>query len=605
MNETEAYRPDHVQPTGGDGNEAAPRPTAERGDSEPPATDECAPPNDIPADLIDHPRYRILKKLGSGGMGTVYLAEHKLMRRPVALKVIRPELTARPRVVERYRREVLAAAQLAHPNIVTAHDAEQSGSCDFLVMEFVEGIDLAQLLKEHGPLPVGEACDYACQAALGLQHAHERQMIHRDIKPSNMLRTPQGQIKIADFGLAQMAHGSVEYQAAVTESGVVLGTPDYMAPEQANDPRRVDGRADIYSLGCTLYQLLGGRVPFPGGGTMDKLMRHTRETPTPLDQLRPHLAPPLVQAVERMMAKNPAARFQTAAEVVAALTPWRHAVARSRPRQPSTRLVLACCAIAAVLLLGLGGIVYVALHNTWGGAPRDEEKQATKPPSAEKPKPLPDLTKLQPVFDDDFNEPAKSVLLVPGQQPKTKEAPGVLLNEGAEAFFHDHRQVIKLLPRPSGTRLAHVFQHREQCADFACLLRCRFSGQGDVGWAFLHHNGGKHAVAVHVRLDGAVEVTELDAQDPATLRNPSHGKFQPPTDEPVGEFSTLLVTLQGEKLTVFLNGRAVGAPIILERGFGPGTQGMAVWGRDKGEAVAEFTRFALWRLPETGPVEGK
>src|SRR5262245_10661670 len=215
MNETEAYHPDRPHPAAGNGDEPDPQTTTGREDSAASAIGRSALPNDIPLELIDHPRYCILKKLGSGGMGTVYQAEHKLMHRSVALKVILPDLVAQPQIVERFQREVRAAAQLAHPNIVTAYDAEQSGKCHFLVMEFVEGIDLAQLLKERGPLPVGEACEYARQAALGLQFAHDRRMIHRDLKPSNLLRTPQGQVKIADLGLAQTARGSAQGHVAV------------------------------------------------------------------------------------------------------------------------------------------------------------------------------------------------------------------------------------------------------------------------------------------------------------------------------------------------------------------------------------------------------
>ena len=161
----------------------------------------------LPAELADHPRYRIVKRLGSGGMGTVYLAEHRLMDRSVALKVIRRDLLGNETLVERFRREVRAAARLAlHPNIVAAYDAEQAGETHFLVMEFVEGVDLAQLVKTEGPLPCILACQAVKQAAEGLEHAFQRGMVHRDIKPQNLMRTPDGQVKILDFGLARFAN---------------------------------------------------------------------------------------------------------------------------------------------------------------------------------------------------------------------------------------------------------------------------------------------------------------------------------------------------------------------------------------------------------------
>jgi serine/threonine protein kinase len=320
-----------------------------------PATHTLSPartPAEVPASLVDHPRYRVLELIGAGGMGAVYKAEHQLMGRAVALKIINPNLVDSPTTVERFRREVKAAARLAHPNIVIAYDAEQAESSHFLVMEYVEGTSLARLVGEKGPLPVSRACDYARQTALGLQHAFDRGMVHRDIKPQNLMVTPDGQVKVLDFGLARFALESAPAGAllappdppptppdlaaantranSLTQAGAVLGTPDYMAPEQANDPKSADSRADIYSLGCTLYQMLGGQVPFPGGGTVDKLMRHAWERPTPLGQLRPGLPPPLVQVVERMMAKDPAARYPTAADVAAALRPWCQSVGMFR-----------------------------------------------------------------------------------------------------------------------------------------------------------------------------------------------------------------------------------------------------------------------------------
>src|SRR4029077_14546621 len=196
----------------------------------------------IPPELARHERYRVVRLLGEGGMGSVYEAEHCVMQRAVALKVISAAFTSRPATVERVRREVRAAARLSHPNIVTTYDAEDAGATLFLVMEYVEGVSLAQLVQQQGPLPVAEACAYIRQAALGLQHAHERGMVHRDVKPDNLIRTADGVVKVLDFGLATL---TAERGEGLTDKNVLMGPPDYMAPEQAMDARAADIRADV------------------------------------------------------------------------------------------------------------------------------------------------------------------------------------------------------------------------------------------------------------------------------------------------------------------------------------------------------------------------
>jgi hypothetical protein len=275
----------------------------------------------VPAALARHSRYRLLRRLGSGGMGVVYQAEHRLMERPVALKVIHRRWIADPAAVARFRREVRAAARLMHPNIVIAYDAEQAGDTHFLVMEFVAGTSLAALVAEQGPLPVAEACDYVRQAALGLQHAFERGMVHRDIKPQNLMRTPEGLLKILDFGLANFVTESAG-AGELTEVGSVMGTPDYLAPEQARDAHAADIRADIYSLGCTLYHLLAGEAPFAGKTGMQKIVAQLEQTARPLAELRPEVSPDLERTVSRLLAKDPAQRFATPAEVAQALAPF-------------------------------------------------------------------------------------------------------------------------------------------------------------------------------------------------------------------------------------------------------------------------------------------
>src|SRR5262245_61975387 len=283
-------------------------------------------PRALPAELASHPRYRIEKLLGAGGMGAVYRAYHRVMERPVALKIISQSLTTKPGMVERFAREAKAAARLSHPNIVTAFDAEEAGGTHFLVMEHVEGTDLSRYVRECGPLPVDRACDYVRQAALGLQHAFEQGMVHRDVKPHNLMLTPDGRVKILDFGLARLASEAVS-EEAVTATGMVLGTVDYVAPEQAYNAHHADIRSDIYSLGCTLYYLLAGKPPFPVGSPLQKMMAHAKKAPTPLAEFRQDIPEKLIPVLERMMAKNPTRRYQKPAEVALALEQFTTATA--------------------------------------------------------------------------------------------------------------------------------------------------------------------------------------------------------------------------------------------------------------------------------------
>ncbi len=266
--------------------------------------------------------YVLIDVLGEGGMGQVFKARHTVMNRIVALKVIRPERFADPGAVARFRREIEVVAKLSHPNVIHAYDAAQEGDIHYFVMEYIEGADLARTLKDRGPLPVPEACDYVRQAALGLQHAHEAGLIHRDIKPANLLvcLKPAGQVKVLDLGLARAT--ALDGVTDLTPEGSVMGTPDYLAPEQANDARGVDIRADIYSLGCTLYHLLTGRVPFPGGTLAQKLQWHQQDEPAAVESVRRDVPPELAAVVRRMMAKKPAERFATPAEAAAALAPF-------------------------------------------------------------------------------------------------------------------------------------------------------------------------------------------------------------------------------------------------------------------------------------------
>jgi hypothetical protein len=256
-------------------------------------------------------------------MGVVYRAWHTRLKRAVAVKVLPAERLDNPGCVARFHREMEAVGKLDHPNLVRATDAGEDKGVHFLVMELVEGTDAGKLVR-GGALAVADACEVVRQAALGLQHAHEHGLVHRDIKPSNLMVTPAGQVKVLDMGLA-LLRGGADAGGELTASGHWMGTLDYMAPEQCQDAHRVDTRADVYSLGCTLYRLLTGEPPF-GGPPYDtpyrKMEAHAHQPPPPLLGRLPGAPAGLAGVLARMLAKDPAGRFAVPAEAAAALAPF-------------------------------------------------------------------------------------------------------------------------------------------------------------------------------------------------------------------------------------------------------------------------------------------
>src|ERR1700722_559719 len=278
------------------------------------------------SELVVGAQYILLERLGQGGMGAVYKARHRILKAVRAVKVIHPERLTGTNAVKRFFQEVEAVGKLFHPNIILPHDAGETNGIYFLAMEYVPGADLGWLLDRGGPLGATDACEYIRQGAIALQHAHERGLIHRDIKPANLLvSSTDGRVKLLDLGLARVRALEEEEcgpQTALTQAGAMMGTPDYMAPEQAIDSHSVDIRADIYALGCTLYHVLAGRPPFSGGSVMDKLIKHRSEEPKPIESLRPDLPHGLSAIVRKMMAKAADMRYQTPAEVATALQPF-------------------------------------------------------------------------------------------------------------------------------------------------------------------------------------------------------------------------------------------------------------------------------------------
>jgi serine/threonine-protein kinase len=313
-------------------------------------------PGDIPKELREHPRYRVLSLVGHGGMGAVYKAEHRKMERLVALKVINQHLLANTQAVERFSREVRAVSKLSHPNIVLVHDADEAGSLHFLVMEFVDGVSLDRVIAHNGPLTPAQAANFIAQAARGLQHAHEKGMVHRDIKPQNLMMTRKKEIKILDFGLARLGgeqpadgagQGSSAEKPGQTVAGMVLGTPDYIAPEQATDARSADIRADIYSLGCTMYYLLTAQPPFPTGSTIEKLNLHLKTAPPSILEKRPDVPAELARILDKMLAKNPSERYQTPEEAARDLA----SLEASGRRQPPGAAISSVAPAAAPVAL--------------------------------------------------------------------------------------------------------------------------------------------------------------------------------------------------------------------------------------------------------------
>lgn len=268
---------------------------------------------DSEALIADHPKYDLIRKIGSGGMGEVFLATHRFMNRPVALKLISSRMMQSREARLRFQREVQIAAKLSHPNIVAAFDAHEVGDQLVLVSEYFDGESLESSI-DRGDLSVADACDIARQVALGLSHAHASGLVHRDIKPQNILISPGGHVKVVDFGLAQYTESDSTRPQGLTSVGVIVGTPDYISPEQAHE-RRVDHRADIYSLGCTLYHLITGMPPFTSGSRIEKLAHHIRTQPVSLATLRPDVSPELDACVAKMLQKDPDQRFQSAGEV--------------------------------------------------------------------------------------------------------------------------------------------------------------------------------------------------------------------------------------------------------------------------------------------------
>lgn len=331
--------------------------------------------------------------VGYGGMGEVYLALHEELGREVAVKVLRGVHADDPGAVARFRQEVQAQARMSpHPNVVAALHASEHRGRVYLVMEYVRGTDLQRVVADEGPLPVERACDLVKQAAAGLGHAHRHGVVHRDVKPSNLLLDRAGAVKVTDLGLARLAIGGGDDEASRRFADELVGSLDYMAPEQADDPDAVDARSDLYALGCTFYTLLTGRPPFAGRLMLKKLMAHATEAPESVRAARPEIPEPVARIVARLLEKRPEDRYASARELVDALdevAPGGSTRARApssardgRPPAPRVAGPLLGGLAVGALLAGL------AAWATWPGEPLD--------PSAPAPAPVPASARLSP-----------------------------------------------------------------------------------------------------------------------------------------------------------------------------------------------------------------
>lgn len=263
-------------------------------------------------------KYKLLSHLGTGGMSKVYLAEHKISGQLRAIKVLPSKKVDDKSYLDRFYLEARAAASLNHPNVVRMYDICNEGKTHYMVMEYVKGQDLMEIVTKNGPLPFDEAAKHIMDAAEGLRHAHERELVHRDIKPANLLLTEQKSVKILDLGLALVNQDDAQ-SLTVLYNEKVMGTADYLSPEQAVNSHNVDHRADIYSLGCTLYYLIAGHPPFPEGTLAQRIAKHQREEPQDLSEIRDECPAALIRICSKMMRKNADDRYQSAVEVKAAL----------------------------------------------------------------------------------------------------------------------------------------------------------------------------------------------------------------------------------------------------------------------------------------------
>jgi hypothetical protein len=481
------------------------------------------------------PEYEVVGELGRGGMGTVYLARNRLTGRAEALKVV-----ARTDAADRLLREVRAAAALSHPNVVAAYSARMVGCSLVFAMEYVDGEDLFRLVRTRGPLPVAEACEYVRQAALGLHHAHERGMVHRDVKPHNLIRARDGTVKVLDFGLVRAtAIGSAD--PGLTPDQEAVGTPDYMAPELAIDPKRADARADVYGLGCTLYYLLTGSPPFQAVTPYEVVLRHRVRKPEPLDRACPAVPPGLVRVAARMLAKDPADRYSTAADAAAALAPFTVPEASPPPttRWPTGRWTAVLGAIGASVI-GLAAVLAIVMG--WPGARSDTADTGLRSTASE----------LVPLFNG-------------------RDLSGWVVDGGEPDEWRVEDEALVTTGTRDGPR-SWLLTDRD-LGDFVLQFEYQLDRGGNGGMAFravpgerpiLTPDGDPTPEPYHLQIELADDASTRWARLPTgqvhggvSSDGPALKPIRPARLLPAGEWNAAVVELRGQSLRVTINGELV------------------------------------------------
>jgi len=348
--------------------------------------------------------YRVIDSIGQGGMGQVFRAEHIMMGRTVAIKVL-PRYKSTPAAIASFTREIRAQAQMDHENLVRAFDAGHDGNVYFLVTEYVPGNDLRKFVRMRGRLSMAEAATIVSQAAVGLGHAHERGLIHRDVKPGNLLVTTTGHTKVSDLGLAGFMGDDDEEDP---RWGKVVGTADYLAPEQIVTPKDITAACDVYSLGCTLYYAVTGKVPFPGGTVREKARRHCEEAPLNPKRINPDLSDEFVEVVASMMDKNPISRTQSMQDVVERLKPW----ATDSVSQPGGESPSGTTPFGPVESNPLPDISLSFLGDEPSGGSLSQISQRTDSLSASAQETLPDVDRRRPLLRTEPDFPLTIVLAV-------------------------------------------------------------------------------------------------------------------------------------------------------------------------------------------------
>jgi eukaryotic-like serine/threonine-protein kinase len=528
-------------------------------------------------------KYKVLERLGQGGMGAVYLCEHKLMRRRVAVKVLPEAKAADPSSLERFYREARAVAALDHPNIVRAYDIDQDGKLHFLVMEHVDGASLQEIIKKNGTMEVLRACHYMRQAALGLQHAHDAAgLVHRDIKPGNILVDRNGIVKILDMGLARFFYDDEDILTKKYDENV-LGTADYLAPEQATDSHTVDIRADIYSLGATFYFCLTGRTPFQEGTVAQKLIWHQTRLPKPIRSFRPEVPDGVVAVIDKAMSKDPAARYQSPLEMADALSEWTTTPIPPPPENEMPKLSLAAQGGEASSFTATPRPITSAPMSP---APRKNNWQVPTPaPSVQSTPKAAQITPVPPVA-----RPAPAIATAPSPRvvPQQKPPPAVngLLRPGvaaavpAAATATAERHVNNELPATTHAARAQKAPGAHKTAN-ALLKRpwLIFLAVALIGLLLLLIGGGVVVVAYFVSPTSNNETTRPPKIYTGTDKNGEPVKFED-----------------------FLTTAKVGDTIILQEDVVAGEIQITV---KRLKIEGDPSRKITWHYSDKAPVDGK